>query len=128
MIDTELKLSKVLDLLIQQTESGKLAWQESYRNSFQATLSGQTVVVKNEGFPSLGTPEPVLEIRDSKGELVQRIGSNFNPMSGIDIFDRKIRTDPTLLNKVQRLVVLLESREDFKLSKTLDNILKELEK
>lgn len=124
MIDAESKLSKVLDLLIQQTKSGKLLWKESYRNSFQATLSNQTVVVRNDALPGLFSP--ILEIRNSKGEVVHQIGSD--QMSDMILNNPRIRVVEDLTRKVAELAEILESRQDFKLSATLDSMLKELEK
>lgn len=129
MVDTESKLAKILKLLIQQTKSGKLSWKESYRNSFQATLSNQTVVVRSNAIPGLATP--ILEIRDSKGEVIQQIGSDqvsdmllSNP--NMDLNPR-MQLDSALVHKVEELAKLLESRQDFKLNVTLDSMLKELE-
>ena len=122
-MDMDTKLSKVLDLLIQQTESGKLRWRESYGDSFQASLANQTIVVSNVVF------NPVLEIRDSRGDLVQQVGTN----PATDLFadakeQRKIFTDSRLQHKVEQLFNLLKEKKETKINLTLDNLLSELEK
>lgn len=123
MTDTETKLSRFLDLLIQQTKAGKLSWKESYRNSYQVPLSRQTVVVRSDAIPSY---DPILEIRDSKGEVIQQIGSSRTSDMMLD--EPGGRTDPTLLNKVAELAKLLASEQISKINSTLDDMLKELEK
>lgn len=128
MTDTDMKLSKFIGLLIRQTKAGKLLWRESYRNSFQAALSDQTIVIRNAAFPVSGLFEPVLEIRDSQGEIVQWIGATLDPISSLALNDKRRRSDPTLISKVAELVQLLENEQAVKLSETLDHMLKELEK
>jgi hypothetical protein len=124
MVDTDAKLSKVLDLLIQQTKNGKLSWKESYRNSFQSVLSKQTVVVR------YNLLAPVLEIRDSRGEIVQQIGKDATDVDfgGLSGDPGVVRTDQALRKKVVELYNFLKQKYDYELDTTLDNILEELEK
>lgn len=126
MIDTDTKLSKVLDLLIQQTRSGKLLWREGYRDSFQASLAKQTIVVSNV------LSMPVLEIRDSRGDLVQQVGVNPLTDSAVSAAmtgqqRSKVATDPKLENKVRQLFNLLNDKDKSTLNAALDNLLEELE-
>lgn len=123
MTDTEMKLSRFLDLLIQQTKAGKLSWRESYRNSYQLPLSRQTVVIRNDA-TSLYTS--ALEIRDSKGEVVEKVGSDIT--SDMMLNEPGTRTDSGLIEKVSELASLVGSMRVSRLNETLDDMLKELEK
>lgn len=123
MTDTEMKLSRFLDLLIQQTKAGKLLWRESYRNSYQLPLSRQTVVIRNDATPLYA---PALEIRDSKGEVVEKVGSDIT--SDMMLNEPGTRTDSGLIEKVSELVSLVGNMRVSRLNETLDDMLKELEK
>lgn len=123
MTETETKLSKFLDLLIQRTKAGKLAWRESYGDSYQVPLSGQTIVVRSDATPSYA---PILEIRDDKGEVVEQVGSDST--SDMMLNSPGTRTDPSLIDKVSELAQLLGNMRVSKFNTTLDNMLKELER
>lgn len=123
MTDTEMKLSRFLNLLIQQTKAGKLSWRESYRNSYQLPLSRRTVVIRNDATSLYG---PALEIRDSKGEVVEKIGSDIT--SDMMLNEPGTRTDSGLIEKVSELASLVGNMRVSRLNETLDDMLKELEK
>lgn len=152
--DKEMRLLRIISLLMKQTRDGTLEWQEKFGNTYQATLGGQTLVLERDDrytYPEklavlsaeISRPKrtATLEIRDKKGEVVERIEAPNRSHQGAlmeDVLDlaratgsitdsRPYRYSKDVIGGVDTLYDLVISRKEILSDAALENLLDALE-
>lgn len=147
--DKEARLLRVIDLLMEQTRDGTLEWQESFGNTYQATLGGQTLVLEKDvpyssrklsameimSTVAIGTvgrrriSTATLEIRGKKGEVLERIEEPDQLQGSLDLVSefQPHKYSRTVTSAVDELYELVVNRKEAIADAAIDNLLGALE-
>lgn len=129
-------IGQILDLLQEQTASGSLTWEGYNATGFRAVFGNQVVFVEVEPFVGYG---PSFEIRNNRGELIQKvtspagleldaavIGSAMQTRMGKG--PSNISTDGVLRSKVSKLLDAITNFDRNKTNKELNELLTNLKR